>query len=68
VDPVLPSGWEEADVRLRFRGRRLRIRADHDATRVDADGEVTVATADGATSRGCSLRLARGPGGWRLRR
>ena len=68
VDPVLPSGWEEVDVRLRFRGRRLRVRADHDATRVDADGEVTVATADGATSGGCSLRLARGPDGWRLRR
>lgn len=66
VDPALPGAWEELDVRLRFRGRRLRVRAGQDAGRIDSDAPVTVAVADGSTAHGCALRLDRGPSGWQV--
>jgi trehalose/maltose hydrolase-like predicted phosphorylase len=37
VDPRLPRRWQALDLRLRFRGNRVRIRIEHD--RVDVQGE-----------------------------
>ncbi|HEX2374628.1 MAG TPA: beta-phosphoglucomutase family hydrolase [Actinomycetota bacterium] len=30
ADPCLPAAWEAVELRLRYRGRRLRVRATHD--------------------------------------
>jgi trehalose/maltose hydrolase-like predicted phosphorylase len=37
VDPHLPEGWEELEVRVRFRGRRARVRIRHDGVSVEGD-------------------------------
>jgi trehalose/maltose hydrolase-like predicted phosphorylase len=36
VDPRLPPAWSALELRLRFRGRPLRLRIDHDGVMLDA--------------------------------
>lgn len=42
LDPVLPSSWEALELRLRFRGSRLRVRVTHDGTELSAEPAVAV--------------------------
>jgi trehalose/maltose hydrolase-like predicted phosphorylase len=48
VDPRLPPEWRALDLRVRFRGSRLRVRVEPSGFRVDADAPVTL-EAGGAT-------------------
>jgi len=48
VDPRLPPEWRALDVRVRFRGSRLRVRVEQSGFRVDADAPVAL-EAGGAT-------------------
>jgi trehalose/maltose hydrolase-like predicted phosphorylase len=43
MDPRLPAAWEAVTLRLRFHGRRVRVRAGHDRLDLDVDGPVRVA-------------------------
>jgi trehalose/maltose hydrolase-like predicted phosphorylase len=47
VDPCLPAAWRSLAMRLRFRGRRIGVWADHESVRVDCDGPVSVRIAGG---------------------
>jgi alpha,alpha-trehalose phosphorylase len=38
LDPCLPSAWTTVAMRLRYHGRRLRIRTGHDHLEVTPDG------------------------------
>jgi trehalose/maltose hydrolase-like predicted phosphorylase len=42
LDPCLPATWETVAVRLRYHGRRLRLRAGHDRLELATDGPVPV--------------------------
>ncbi len=42
VDPALPEEWSALELRFRFRGRRVRIRAEHDSVAVRCDGPINV--------------------------
>lgn len=42
IDPRLPSGWEALELRVRFRGARVRVRAEPGGLKVDADRELEV--------------------------
>jgi trehalose/maltose hydrolase-like predicted phosphorylase len=42
VAPCLPSGWEEIRIRVRWRGKRLRLACRSDAVHVECDSPVTV--------------------------
>jgi trehalose/maltose hydrolase-like predicted phosphorylase len=40
VDPRLPEGWDELELRIRFRGARGRVRVRHDGVAVEGDSEL----------------------------
>ncbi|MEJ7793477.1 MAG: glycosyl hydrolase family 65 protein [Gaiellaceae bacterium] len=40
VDPRLPDGWEELELRVRFHGARGRVRIRHDGVTVEGDREL----------------------------
>jgi trehalose/maltose hydrolase-like predicted phosphorylase len=42
LDPCLPAAWQAVELRLRYHGRRLRVRAGHDRLEVATDGPVPV--------------------------
>jgi trehalose/maltose hydrolase-like predicted phosphorylase len=42
VDPVLPEEWEALELRFRFRGVPVGVRADHDSVTVNAGSPMTV--------------------------
>ena len=42
VDPRLPAAWEAVALRLRFHGRRVRVRAGHDRLDLTVDGPVLI--------------------------
>jgi hypothetical protein len=42
LDPRLPEAWDAVELRLRHRGRRLRVRAGHDQLKLATDGPVPV--------------------------
>ncbi|HXQ61056.1 MAG TPA: glycosyl hydrolase family 65 protein [Acidimicrobiales bacterium] len=42
VDPVLPTSWSALELRVRFRGGRVRVRADHSRLRIHADQRTAV--------------------------
>jgi trehalose/maltose hydrolase-like predicted phosphorylase len=42
VDPRLPAAWEAVALRLRFHGRRVRVRAGHDRLDLTVDGPIRV--------------------------
>jgi alpha,alpha-trehalose phosphorylase len=37
VDPRLPDGWDELELRIRFRGSRGRVRVRHEGVTVEGD-------------------------------
>jgi trehalose/maltose hydrolase-like predicted phosphorylase len=45
VDPHIPSEWRALEVPFRLRGRRIRVRIEHDRVRISANGPVTVRVA-----------------------
>jgi trehalose/maltose hydrolase-like predicted phosphorylase len=61
LDPVAPDGWRALDIRVGFRGSRVRVRIEPDAVDVRADREAKIAFRDEAP-------VSVGPGGhrWRL--
>jgi trehalose/maltose hydrolase-like predicted phosphorylase len=42
LDPCLPAAWGSVEVRLRYHGRRLHLRAGHDHLELATDGPVAV--------------------------
>jgi trehalose/maltose hydrolase-like predicted phosphorylase len=63
VNPHLPLAWSALSLRLLFRGRRVIVSLRHDEVRIDSDGPVSVAFADGAprTTNQAIWPLGRGP-------
>jgi trehalose/maltose hydrolase-like predicted phosphorylase len=45
LDPHLPAEWHALEVPFRLRGRRIRVRIEHDRLNVRADGPVSVRVA-----------------------
>ncbi len=42
VDPVIPAAWSALELRVRFRGSRIRIRVDHSLLAIHADKSTVV--------------------------
>jgi trehalose/maltose hydrolase-like predicted phosphorylase len=42
IDPALPSAWDALEMSFRFRGRRVRARADHGTVRIHTDAPLNV--------------------------
>ena len=42
VDPVLPASWSALELRVRFRGSRVRVRAEHSHLVLHADQDIAV--------------------------
>ncbi len=40
IQPRLPDGWDELELRIRFRGRRGRVRIRHEGVSVEGDPEL----------------------------
>jgi len=55
LDPRLPAAWQAVELRLRYHGRRLRLRTGHDRLELATDGPVPVL--DTAVVLGRRLRL-----------
>jgi len=66
VDPRLPKAWNGLDLRLRFRGVALRVRAEHDLVAVEADGAIAIRVGDAPPIRGERLRWARVNDSWEV--
>jgi trehalose/maltose hydrolase-like predicted phosphorylase len=66
VDPRLPEAWSGLDVRLRFRGVPLRLRAEHELVAVDAAGPVRMRVGGAPTAGGRNLRWTRTRDSWKL--
>lgn len=68
LDPHLPSAWSALEVPFRLRGRRVRIRIEHDRLELRADRPVTVRVAGVepiVVGRSGSVLVRRGQG-WSL--
>lgn len=65
VNPHLPAAWQAVEVRVRFAGTPVRVRAGHDHLDVVTAGPVPVRAGGGAavTVRG-HARFTRSSGGW----
>jgi trehalose/maltose hydrolase-like predicted phosphorylase len=64
VDPRIPAGWKALEVNVRFRGSRVRVRAEHERTFIWADPSIRVAgDASNATTPAV---VEAGPGGVEL--
>lgn len=61
IDPVLPSSWESLELRVRFRGSRVRVRIRRDAAEASADPPLTALSPTGER-----LALTRSPQGFEL--
>jgi len=46
IDPSLPEEWSALELRFRFHGRRVNVRAEHDAVAVRCDGSIDVRIGD----------------------
>jgi trehalose/maltose hydrolase-like predicted phosphorylase len=51
IDPSLPEEWSALELRFRFHGRRVHVRAEHDAVTVRCNGSIDVCVSDHATAR-----------------
>jgi len=51
IDPCLPAAWSALGLRLRFRGRPVGIRADHDRVKITCDTPLIVRVGDRAPER-----------------
>ena len=67
IDPLLASGWHALELRVRFRGSRVRVRIARDRAEVSADPPIAVLTPAGerleASTTPATLDLRRSPGG-----
>ena len=66
VDPRLPDAWNGLELRLRFRGVPLRLRAEHELVTVDADAPVTIRVGDAPAVNGRRLGWTRANDSWRV--
>jgi trehalose/maltose hydrolase-like predicted phosphorylase len=66
VDPQLPAAWNGLDLRLRFRGVPLRLRAEHELVAVEADAPVRIRVGDAPVAEGPALRWTRVRDSWEL--
>jgi trehalose/maltose hydrolase-like predicted phosphorylase len=67
IDPCLPGEWNALDVRVRFRGARVRVRVDSGTVRVTADRPVQVfAGRSGATAGPEGVTFRRDHDDWRV--
>jgi len=64
VDPRLPEAWNGLDLRLRFRGVPLHLRAEHELVAVDAGAPVRIRVGDAPAATGQRLRWARVNDSW----
>ena len=66
IDPLLASGWHALELRVRFRGSRVRVRIARDRAEVSADPPIAVLTPAGerleASTTPATLDLRRSPG------
>ncbi len=51
INPSLPEEWSALELRFRFRGSRVTVRAEHDSVAVICDGSVRVRVGDDETVR-----------------
>jgi trehalose/maltose hydrolase-like predicted phosphorylase len=64
IDPHLPERWSSLSLRMRFRGRRIEVRAEHDRVIVSCDSPLTVRVRDRTQAidpPGTTLALATPP-------
>jgi trehalose/maltose hydrolase-like predicted phosphorylase len=66
ADPRLPEAWNALDVRLRFRGVPLRLRAEHETLTADAAAPISIRVADAPPANGRRLRWTRVNGSWKI--
>jgi trehalose/maltose hydrolase-like predicted phosphorylase len=66
VDPRLPAAWNGLDLRLRFRGVPLSLRAEHEFVTVDAGAPVGIRVGDAPAATGQRLRWARVNDSWEV--
>jgi trehalose/maltose hydrolase-like predicted phosphorylase len=66
VDPRLPGAWNGLDLRLRFRGVPLHLRAEHELVAVDAGAPVHIRVGDGPAATGHRLRWTRVNDSWEI--
>jgi hypothetical protein len=64
VDPRLPGAWNGLDLRLRFRGVPLRLRAENELVALDADASVPVRVGDAPLVAGRRLRWTKAKDSW----
>jgi trehalose/maltose hydrolase-like predicted phosphorylase len=51
IDPSLPQEWSALELRFQFHGRRVNVRAEHDAVTVRCDGSLDVCVSGHDTAR-----------------
>jgi trehalose/maltose hydrolase-like predicted phosphorylase len=66
ADPRLPEAWTALDVRLRFRGIPLRLRAEHELVTADAASPVSIRLGDAPPANGRRLRWTKANGSWKI--
>jgi trehalose/maltose hydrolase-like predicted phosphorylase len=66
ADPRLPEAWNRLDVRLRFRGVPLRLRAEHEVVTADAAAPITIRVGDARPANGRRLRWTKVNGSWKI--
>jgi trehalose/maltose hydrolase-like predicted phosphorylase len=66
VDPQLPAAWKGLDLRLRFRGVPLRLRAEHELVTVEAGAAVHIRLGAAPIATGRQLRWTRTKDSWEL--
>jgi trehalose/maltose hydrolase-like predicted phosphorylase len=66
VDPRLPEAWNGLDLRLRFRGVPLRLRAEHELVAVDAGAPVRIRAGEAPAVTGERLRWTRVNDSWEV--
>jgi trehalose/maltose hydrolase-like predicted phosphorylase len=66
VDPRLPEAWNGLDLRLRFRGVPLHLRAEHELVAVDAAAPVGIRVGDAPAATGKRLRWTRVNDSWKI--
>ena len=65
VDPRLPDAWPALELRVRFRGRRVRVRLERDAVEVEADGPVAATVGGARPPAAARLVFRRTNGSWK---